>query len=75
MNVVATSRGSVVEVQATAEGEAVPRAELDAMIDLALSGVTSLADVQRRAVAAAGVDLARLFQPGRAPPELRRSET
>ena len=70
MNVVATARGSVVEVQATAEGEAVPRAELDAMVDLALAGISSLADRQRATIAAAGVDLGKLFQSGRAPPEL-----
>ena len=29
-NVVATARGALVEVQATAEGEAVPRGEIDA---------------------------------------------
>jgi ribonuclease PH len=65
MNVVATAGGSLVEVQATAEGEALPRAELDRMIDLGLAGVEALAKVQRDAVAAAGVDLAALFQPGR----------
>ncbi len=39
MNVVGTARGAIVEVQGTAEGEAVPRAEIDKMIDLALAGV------------------------------------
>jgi hypothetical protein len=38
MNVVATARGALVEVQATAEGEAVPREDIDRMVDLALAG-------------------------------------
>jgi ribonuclease PH len=67
MNVVATAGGAIVEVQATAEGEAVPRSDVDQMIDLALAGITSLAAVQRRALEQAGVDLPRLFQEGRAP--------
>jgi len=65
MNVVATVRGTIVEVQATAEDEAIPRAELDRMVDLALAGVASLARAQQRALADAGVDLAGLFQPDR----------
>jgi ribonuclease PH len=65
MNVVATARGAIIEVQATAEGEAIDRAELDRMVDLGLSGVAELVRVQREAIAAAGVDLASLFQEGR----------
>lgn len=67
LNLVATARGAIVEVQGTAEGEAVPRAEIDAMVDLGLAGVASLARLQTDAVARAGVELAALFQPGRAP--------
>jgi ribonuclease PH len=65
MNVVATARGTIVEVQGTAEGEAVPRADVDRMIDLALAGVASLAVAQRRALEQAGVDLPGLFIEGR----------
>ncbi|MEJ7729322.1 MAG: ribonuclease PH [Polyangiaceae bacterium] len=65
MNVVGTATGAVIEVQATAEGDAVARVEVDAMIDLALAGVESLCEVQRQGLAAAGVDLAALMQPGR----------
>jgi ribonuclease PH len=67
LNLVATARGAIVEVQGTAEGEAVPRAEIDAMVDLGLAGVASLARVQREALAKAGVELGPLFQDGRAP--------
>lgn len=65
MNVVATARGGMVEVQATAEDEAIPRDELDRMVDLGLAGVRSLARVQRETIERTGVDLASLFQPGR----------
>ncbi|HEY4106885.1 MAG TPA: ribonuclease PH, partial [Polyangiaceae bacterium] len=48
LNVAATARGAIVEVQGTAEGEAVPRVDIDAMIDLALAGIAELCVVQRR---------------------------
>jgi ribonuclease PH len=65
LNLVATARGAIVEVQGTAEGEAVPRAEIDAMVDLGLAGVASLVQLQREVLARAGVEVAALFQPGR----------
>jgi ribonuclease PH len=65
LNLVATGQKAIVEVQGTAEGEAVPRSDLDAMINLALSGVASLVCIQREVIAAAKVDLASLFMPGR----------
>src|SRR6185503_4892561 len=55
LNLVATARAAIVEVQGTAEGEAVPRAEIDAMVDLGLAGVASLGRLQREALARAGV--------------------
>ena len=57
LNLVATSRGAIVEVQGTAEGEAVPRSDVDRMIDLGLEGVTELVRVQRAALEGAGLDL------------------
>lgn len=65
LNVVATAGGSIIEVQATAEGEAVPRADIDKMVDLGLAGVASLAAEQRRVIEQAGVNLAALFKEGR----------
>jgi len=65
LNLVATASGAIVEVQGTAEGEAVPRAEIDAMVDLGLAGTASLARVQRDVLTRAGVELGLLFQPGR----------
>jgi len=48
MNVVVTGSGKFVEVQGTAEGAPFDRAELDALLDLALIGTAELADIQRR---------------------------
>lgn len=50
MNVVATAGGKLVEVQGTAEGDPFARAELDRLLDLALSGIEGLAAAQARAV-------------------------
>jgi ribonuclease PH len=65
LNLVATSRGAIVEVQGTAEGEAVPRPEIDAMVDLGLEGTAALCKLQRETLAALGVELGALFLPGR----------
>jgi ribonuclease PH len=59
MNVVATAKGEIVEVQGTAEGAAVPRSDIDRMIDLALEGISQLVEVQNKALAEAGVTLPR----------------
>lgn len=65
LNLVATAKGEIVEVQGTAEGDAVPRKDMDAMLDLGLSGVKSLVGIQKEVLAGAKVDLPSLFQPGR----------
>lgn len=51
MNVVATGSGAFVEVQGTAEGAPFDRAELDALLDLAVAGCARLTDLQRAALA------------------------
>jgi ribonuclease PH len=61
LNLVATASGAIVEVQGTAEGEPVPRKQIDAMVDLGLAGVAHLAVQQRAALAKAGVDLEKLL--------------
>ncbi|MCQ1999132.1 ribonuclease PH [Arthrobacter zhaoxinii] len=48
MNVVVTGSGKFVEVQGTAEGAPFDRAELDALLDLALAGTADLAAIQRQ---------------------------
>ncbi|MBK8077352.1 MAG: ribonuclease PH [Kineosporiaceae bacterium] len=50
MNVVATGAGTFVEVQGTAEGAPFDRAELDALLDLALGGCAELTRLQREAL-------------------------
>ncbi len=67
LNVVATASGDVIELQGTAEGEPVPRRQIDRMIDMAIAGVATLSKVQNDALAAAGVDLAALTIPRKAP--------
>lgn len=51
MNVVMTASGHFVEVQGTAEGHAFTRAELDALLDLATTGIAELNALQRDALA------------------------
>jgi ribonuclease PH len=63
LNLVATAEGHIIEVQGTAEGAPIARAELDRMVDLGLEGVRSLCEVQARALDAAGVDLSALLLP------------
>jgi ribonuclease PH len=50
-NVVQTDGGAFVEVQGTAEGEPVSRAQLDALLDLAGGGIGRLITAQRAALA------------------------
>jgi ribonuclease PH len=50
MNVVATQSGGLVEVQGTAEGDPFPRRDLDALLDLAESGIETLLAAQARAL-------------------------
>lgn len=50
MNVVCTGDGRFVEVQGTAEGEPYDRAELDALLDLAVAGCARLDAAQRESL-------------------------
>jgi ribonuclease PH len=51
MNVVMDGEGGFVEVQGTAEGKTFARAEMDAMLDLAATGIRSIMAAQRAALA------------------------
>ncbi|MBC9954772.1 ribonuclease PH [Leucobacter sp. cx-42] len=51
MNVVATGKGGLVEVQGTAEGVPYSRDELNTLLDLALASIAELADAQSAALA------------------------
>ncbi len=61
LNLVATASQGIVEIQGTAEGEAVPRSDIDAMIDLGLEGIAKLCEIQDAALTGAGVPLDRLY--------------
>lgn len=61
LNLVATQSGDIVEIQGTAEGRAVPRKDVDSMVDLALHGIASLTEIQKSTLAQAGVDLESLM--------------
>lgn len=61
MNVVATASGGIVEIQGTAEGKAVPRSDMDRMVDLGLQGIARLSEIQSQALSAAGVELGTLI--------------
>lgn len=61
LNMVATRSGKIIEVQGTAEGAPVPRADVLGMMDLALAGVEQLTRVQEDALASFGVDLGSLL--------------
>lgn len=61
LNVVATENGGIVEVQGTAEGAPIPRADFDALLELGLGAMPQLCALQRAALAEAGVDLAKLI--------------
>jgi ribonuclease PH len=50
MNVVMTGSGGLIEIQGTAEGAPFSRAEMDAMVELAQSGIRALIAAQHRAL-------------------------
>jgi len=61
MNVIATTAGKLCEVQATAEGLPIERAEFDSMVDAALGAIATLGERQRAALEAADADLGILM--------------
>ncbi len=61
LNVVGTASGDVIEVQGTAEGEPMTRAQLEALEDLALGTMSHLANIQKTALEGCGVSLAKLM--------------
>ncbi|MGC4069675.1 MAG: ribonuclease PH [Polyangiaceae bacterium] len=63
LNLIATGKGQIVEVQGTAEGRAVDRTEFDKMVDLGLSGIERLCQMQREALGKHGVRLERVLRP------------
>jgi ribonuclease PH len=62
LNIVATAKGALIELQGTAEKEALPREQMDDLIDLGLRGTEALCALQREALAQAGVALDRVLR-------------
>ncbi len=67
MNVVTTGAGTFVEVQGTAEQAPFARAELDALLDLAVAGTAQLAALQAAVLAAPAGDGSATRAAGAAP--------
>jgi ribonuclease PH len=63
LNLVGTAKGQVVEVQGTAEGRAVDRADVDKMVDLGFEGVQTLCQRQREALEKHGVVVEKVLRP------------
>ena len=63
LNLVATLRGDIVEIQGTAEGRAVERERIDRMVNLGLEGIRALCARQRSVLDAYGVSLDKLLRP------------
>jgi ribonuclease PH len=61
LNLVATTSGAIVEVQGTAEGAPMTRAEHDSLLATGMSGVTRLIEFQKGAIDRLGIDMTRLF--------------
>jgi len=48
MNVVANSKGNLIEVQSTAEGSPFSRGQFDAMLSRAMEAIEEIVDFQKR---------------------------
>jgi ribonuclease PH len=75
MNVVATAGGSLVEIQGTGERRSFQRQEMDALVDLALQGIGTLAAVQAAVLESTMQEVAEVRARGHrrpAPPKPER---
>ena len=61
LNVVASGKQGIVEVQGTAEGAPIAKADFDRLVDLGLGAIPTLIAKQQEALAKAGVDLSKLM--------------
>ncbi|MGC9467163.1 MAG: ribonuclease PH [Anaerolineae bacterium] len=57
LNVVMNAQSEFIEVQGTAEGEPLPRQQLDHLLDLATSAIETVIAAQRKALACAGIEI------------------
>jgi ribonuclease PH len=74
MNVVATTDGSLIEVQGTGERRSFSRQEMDRLIDLALSGIARLGEIQSQVLAGTRADVEAVLQKGSRTPAQPKDE-
>jgi ribonuclease PH len=74
LNVVATAGGEIVEIQGTGEERSFRRDELDALVDLALAGITELTAIQNRALAATRAEVEAVLAKSNRRPAPAKSE-
>jgi ribonuclease PH len=74
MNVVATSGGSLVEIQGTGERRSFRREEMDALVDLAMLGIARLAAVQAEVLRPAMLEVADVRARGQRRPATPKPE-
>ncbi|HSL83002.1 MAG TPA: ribonuclease PH [Thermoanaerobaculia bacterium] len=74
MNVVATTDGSLIEVQGTGERRSFSREEMDRLIDLALSGIARLGEIQSQVLAGTRGDVEAVLQKGSRTPAQPKDE-
>ena len=74
MNVVGTPQGNLIEVQGTGEKRSFSRQELDALLDLAQSGIQQLAAAQNETLAATLEEVASVRDKGERKPAPAKSE-
>ena len=75
MNVVATASGRLVEVQGTGEGATFSRAEMDALLDLALAGIGQLTALQTAVLAPTLESVEAVAKRGRRPKARPKDES
>jgi ribonuclease PH len=74
MNVVATARGALVEIQGTGEKRSFARSEMDALVDLAFQGIAELVKAQNEALAATLEQVQQVLAKGSRRPAPPKSE-
>ena len=74
LNVVATGEGNLIEVQGTAEGRVFSRPEFDSLLDLALAGISELAEFQQRCLGERLAEVDEAIERRRRGPAAARDE-
>ena len=74
LNVVSTGEGDLIEVQGTAEGRVFSRREFDGLLDLALGGISELAELQQRCLGERLAEVDEAIERRRRGPAAARDE-